>query len=498
MEKSEEKILFPTKFKLVSFYEEEWKKSKKELLNLKDECENKDISLEDKFKKLSNIIQKFENQNGDEDYEDCSFQDNCFNLQAAIKLYFANKEEDFYKNLLPFIIEQSLLIEERARNKYGEQTIPLMPSGKAMKEFIPKKLFLSMISNNFFCNHKDVINQLSEEQIKLTKINEWNIVNWYNLYNIENPVATQRIVCLIAFFDFAKKILESKNNNNYFDKDIIIERIIFNQEEINKNLLKCEKKFEAKDILIHTNDMDNPGIPTQSIVNFANRNFQTGKIIPSCTQEEVLLCVRPELYAAMFICQRVYPNEIIIISNAYKLMENTGYLNNFKFKCLKENIFPDNDFSKNDNENVLCLDATFANHYSYKSVLQDFSKFYSACEFCSKKYENAGISTGSWGCGAFYCDKAHKFLQQLICAKANEVKLSYSTFGNEKYKKNLERLLNAVIEYTPKVCDLYKLIIDFKGKYDKEFHKYLKEKLGDEFNMDEQMDDLIYKLFMDA
>ena len=110
MEKSEEKNLFPTKFKLVSFYEEEWKKSKKELLNLKDECENKDISLEDKFKKLSNIIQKFENQNGDEDYEDCSFQDNCFNLQAAIKLYFANKEEDFYKNLLPFIIDQSLLL----------------------------------------------------------------------------------------------------------------------------------------------------------------------------------------------------------------------------------------------------------------------------------------------------------------------------------------------------------------------------------------------------
>ena len=89
-------------------------------------------------------------------------------------------------------------------------------------------------------------------------------------------------------------------------------------------------------------------------------------------------------------------------------------------------------------------------------------------------------------------------MQQLICAKANEVKLSYSTFGNENYKKNLERLLNAVIKYTPKVCDLYKLIIDFKGKYDKEFHKYLKEKLGDEFNMDEQMDDLIYKLFMDA
>ena len=49
-------------------------------------------------------------------------------------------------------------------------------------------------------------------------------------------------------------------------------------------------------------------------------------LIPSATQEEVLFCVRPELYAAMFICQRVYENEIIIISNANKIMDNTGYL----------------------------------------------------------------------------------------------------------------------------------------------------------------------------
>ena len=159
--------------------------------------------------------------------------------------------------------------------------------------------------------------------------------------------------------------------------------------------------------------MDNPGILTQSLVNFANRSFQTGSIIPSATQEEVLFCVRPELYAAMFICQRVYENEIIIISNAFKLMDNSGYLNSFKFQNLKNNIFStnNNDLNKNDNENILCLDATFKDHYLYKSILQDFSKFYSACDFCSKKYENPGISTGSWGYGAFWCDRAHKFLQ---------------------------------------------------------------------------------------
>ena len=48
----------------------------------------------------------------------------------------------------------------------------------------------------------------------------------------------------------------------------------------------------------------------------------------------------------MFICQRVYENEIIIISNAYKIMDNTRYLNSFKFSNLKENIFNDDNFDK--------------------------------------------------------------------------------------------------------------------------------------------------------
>ena len=78
----------------------------------------------------------------------------------------------------------------------------------------------------------------------------------------------------------------------------------------------------------------------------------------------------------------------------------------------------------------------------------------------------------------------HKFLQQLVSAKVNNVKLSYSTFGDQYYCKNLIKLFNCVIKYKPKIGDLYKLIIEFKGKTDREFHKYLKEKLGDEFYMD--------------
>ena len=122
----------------------------------------------------------------------------------------------------------------------------------------------------------------------------------------ENYVAMLRIICFINFFDIAKINLDSKNI--YFNKDIIIERNIFNLDKLKSKLQKFNYTFEEKDIFIHWNDMNNPGIDTQSLVNFATRNSPTGKIIPSAIQEEVLFCIWPQLYPAMLICQKVYEN----------------------------------------------------------------------------------------------------------------------------------------------------------------------------------------------
>ena len=469
-------VQFPKKFKLISFYKEEWETSKKILLQLKKVCTSNKITSQDKFEKLSSVIQIFEsqhrfNQFNAEDIINLHIK-KCIGLQKAIQTYFSNNEEYFYSKLLPFIIDQSILLSERAKNKYNEQTIPLMISGNNMKEEIPKKLILSILSNDFFCNHKDFVCQLNLEQKKLTHLEEWCNADWYWLYSFDNSVSVQRIICLLAYFVFAQKVFELKIN--YFESNVTIERIIFNREKIINQISKCENIFNEYDINIHNKSMETPEIITQSIVDFANMDFQTGQIIPSATQEEILFSIRPEMFIAMFICQRINENEIIIISGANRLFEYEGYSNSFKFKKILENF-------DNLNENVLALDATMFDHYLFNNLIQDISKFYTACNYCNKKYSNPGISTGSWGCGAFGCDKAHKFLQQLICAKVNNVKLSFSTFGNENYYYSLKKLFNSVIEYTPKVSDLWELIINFKGNSDEEFHKYLKQQLGNEF-----------------
>ena len=454
------------RFKLVSYCKEEWEIIKNILLDLKDKIFNEQLSLEEKFKELYLIIQKFQKK-----YRtNYLYKKNCIGLQIAIDSYFKDKS-DFYSKILPFIIEQAILIEERAKNKYGEQTLPLMPSTQPMKESFPKKLVLSILSINFFCCDQDYASQLTKEEKKLTNIHEWNIVDWFPLYSTETPVAIQRIICFLAYFDFAYKIFEIKNN--YFENDITVERIIFDFDEIKNNLLKCENIIEEKDMNIHSKDMDNPEIETQSLVNFANKNFQTGEILSSATQEEVLFCISLLNIFSYFL----FFLHLIIRSLRFYQIFLQCFCLVLMFFSQCQRIY-----------NCLLFQAFFLllfyNHYAFSSVMQDISKFYSACNYCAKKYKNSGISTGSWGCGAFGCDKAHKFLQQLVCAKANNIKLSFSTFGNENYKNNLIKLLKTVIKFRPKVNDLFKLIIDFKGDDDEDFHMYLKKELGDEFNIE--------------
>ena len=59
------------------------------------------------------MIQNFEMQIGDEDYDYRYLRNNCINSKDLIKSYFNGKEETFYTQILPFIIDQALLIEER-------------------------------------------------------------------------------------------------------------------------------------------------------------------------------------------------------------------------------------------------------------------------------------------------------------------------------------------------------------------------------------------------
>ena len=183
------------RFKLISYYKSQWETAKKILLDLKSKIINTNYSLSEKFQSLYLIIQNFQIQNRTSQYilKDLKKlkEKKCIGLEKAIKSYFSKDESFFYAKLLPFIIDQAILIEERANEKYGEQTLPLMTASRAMKESFPKLLVLSILANNFFCNDKDYVSQLTPKEKEITTVYDWNIVDWFALYSLDNSVGIQ-------------------------------------------------------------------------------------------------------------------------------------------------------------------------------------------------------------------------------------------------------------------------------------------------------------------
>ena len=213
-------------------------------------------------------------------------------------------------------------------------------------------------------------------------------------------------------------------------------------------------------------------------------DMQTGSIIPSATQEEILFSLRQEMLIAMMLCQRINENEIIIVRNVPRLFNSTGYSQNFRFSSPLPSIMslisnPENT----QNSQVFVRDASYEDHFLPCSYLKDMGKFFTACKICKnsgkEKIFNSSLSTGSWGCGAFGWDRTYKFMQQLLGAKITGIKLFYSCFMNEEYKKKTEILYNKISQKFNDTGELWRWMVEFKGKNAEEWKEYVKSYLGD-------------------
>jgi hypothetical protein len=65
-------------------------------------------------------------------------------------------------------------------------------------------------------------------------------------------------------------------------------------------------------------------------VDFANRDLQIGCVIPSCTQEEVLFSIRPELMPGILFAERMDGATAIVMSGAQRYAAYSGYLDSFR------------------------------------------------------------------------------------------------------------------------------------------------------------------------
>lgn len=143
-------------------------------------------------------------------------------------------------------------------------------------------------------------------------------------------------------------------------------------------------------------------------VDFANRQLHIGTIIPSCTQEEIMFTVRPELYASLVVFDTLDDDEAAVISNALTLTTYSGYLSTFTVT----GIHPDPSGHRCA---VIAIDAHInqGGQFDRDMVRRDMAKALTGFRLCR---EARAIATGPWGCGVFRGDKTLKFVQQAVAA----------------------------------------------------------------------------------
>ena len=296
---------------------------------------------------------------------------------------------------------------------------------------------------------------------------EWNDYNNENfcdtsfmqLYDNDNyPLGLQKLLCYFNYYYFMF------TNKNLFEEKVVLEQ-------------KCEEKkfdFEKALIPISKYNYKSKGIEIcegENHVDFANARL-IYCIWPSVTQEELILCVRPELVVLPIFIEKMSENNIIFMRNSLHINKSSGYGETFKFQGIYENI----DYIKRKNT-IIAMDSYDSNSYEKNIILRDMHKCYIGFKYCSNE-KNGIICTGKWGCGAFGNDPVLKLLEMFIVGtvldkKENEIHFHWMKEDNFK---ETSAVIDKCINKGIKINQITEIIFRYKDIYGK-FENYLNKEI---------------------
>ncbi|VDL89193.1 unnamed protein product [Schistocephalus solidus] len=187
-------------------------------------------------------------------------------------------------------------------------------------------------------------------------------------------------------------------------------------------------------------------------VDFANRLLGGGVLHSGCVQEEILLCITPELLVGRLFLEALLPHEAILIFGAERFSTYTGYSRTFKWA---------GDFREADHGTVrdkegrwekvvTVIDAVcFSDpqlQFHARFLRRELLKAYAGFTDIAAPYRSlpAIVVSGHWGCGAFNGNKALKALLQLMASAQAGKALAYSTFGEELFAKEILRVYDSL------------------------------------------------------
>lgn len=341
---------------------------------------------------------------------------------------YAARDSNFLNDTLPFIISCAVDIQR----VFDRHPLLLQQGMQAEIQFTETQV-LSLIANMFLCTFEPdaVPRNVEPGYPRNLTMERWFID--------DNRVNLAKIACLVAYFEY-HRIQRSA---------VLIQQGIV---KVRRQVLDPQQVYPwstSSSAMLNVQVNANSTIESvrrSAHTDFANALIGGGVLGNGAVQEEIRMCISPELLVSLLITQQMADNEAVVISGSHIYAKYTGYAKSFAFL---DAYRIDGVKSRSEPHVVIAFDAldyskNVGAQWSLANIDREIQKAFIA--FTAKSDEMLPIATGHWGAGVFGGSRSLKFVIQWLAASAAGRNLIYCFLGDIELQSQANSLMLRINE----------------------------------------------------